>query len=55
MPKLTVHFKDRVTDTYVEVDGERLDTAAVVVSGSTVTLHLNDVEIIDERSGAEGQ
>lgn len=60
MAKLTVHLRDKATDTYVEVGGERINASAVQFTGepgklSNVTLFLSDVEVIDERSGAPSE
>ena len=58
-PKLTVHLRDSATETFVEVDGERLETEAAQFVGEagglcTVSLYLTDVELVDERGGASG-
>lgn len=55
-PKLIVHLRDKATDTFVEIDGERIETTAVQAvttpdGPSHVLLYLDDVEVIDERSG----
>ena len=55
-PRLTVHLRNSATDTFVEVDGERIETQAVQFVGEAgklcnVSLYLTDVELVDERSG----
>lgn len=56
--RLTVHLKDSVTETYVEVDGERIKSDAVRYTGApgtwgNVEIYITDAEVIDERSGVK--
>jgi hypothetical protein len=58
--RITVHLRDSVSETWIEVDGEQLQTDAVQFTGgsdmvSQISIVTSDVEVIDERSGVEEQ
>ncbi len=55
--KLTVHVKDNPRESYIELDGERIEAHWVNATWGDewqhATIETGDFEIVDERSGAE--